>query len=108
MRFDIKRRRIHPAGGSKGIVQSWGIQWVDKHSHIDIASIVQHPKKVQRYKAYVNTEKCWGCLSCALVCEPKTITAHCARPVEWVPKYDDTATPTLRRTEGVRLVQAWD
>ena len=74
----------------------------------DIAAIVQHPKKVQRYKAYVDINKCWGCLSCALVCEPKAITAHCARPVEWVPKYDNTAAPSLRRTEGVRLVQDWD
>jgi len=74
----------------------------------DIAAIVQHPKKVQRYKAYVDTEKCIGCLSCALVCAPKAITAHCARPVDWVPEYDDSAAPALRRTEGVRLVQAWD
>ena len=77
-------------------------------SRDDIAAIVQHTQKVQRYKAYVDTDKCWGCLSCVLVCPPKAITAHCVRPVDWVPKYDDSAAPTLRRTEGVRMVQAWD
>lgn len=51
-------------------------------------------------KAFVDTEKCWGCLSCALVCPVKAITAHCVRPIEWVPKERQLAR--AKRTEGTR------
>ncbi|MCX6013552.1 MAG: hypothetical protein NTV30_09155, partial [Chloroflexi bacterium] len=74
----------------------------------DIAEIVKQGKKIQKQKAHVDTEKCWGCLSCALVCEPKAVVAKCARPVDWVPKGTDSAGTMLRRQEGVRMVQAWD
>jgi len=36
-------------------------------------------------KAFVDTEKCFGCLSCAVICPAKAITAHCVRSVDWVP-----------------------
>ena len=39
-------------------------------------------------RAYVEPDKCWGCLSCATICpsKPKAIVAHCVRPTSWVPK----------------------
>jgi NAD-dependent dihydropyrimidine dehydrogenase PreA subunit len=38
-----------------------------------------------KQKAFVDTEKCFGCLSCAVICPAKAITAHCVRPLDWVP-----------------------
>ncbi len=51
-----------------------------------------------KQKAYADTEKCWGCLSCALVCAPKAIVAHCVRPIDWVPKERQLARS--QRIEG--------
>ena len=53
----------------------------------------------RKKRAFVDTEKCCGCLSCALVCEPKAIVAHCVRPIDWVPK--ESQLPRGKRVEGV-------
>ena len=37
-------------------------------------------------RAYVEPDKCWGCLSCATICPTKAIEARCVRPTDWVPE----------------------
>lgn len=37
-------------------------------------------------RAFIDTDKCWGCGSCALRCPQKAIEMKCVRPVEWVPE----------------------
>ena len=54
--------------------------------------------ETSKVKAFVDTEQCWGCLSCALVCPVNAIVAHCVRPVDWVPKERQLARS--KRIEG--------
>ncbi|MCX6013025.1 MAG: 4Fe-4S dicluster domain-containing protein [Chloroflexi bacterium] len=56
----------------------------------------------QKKKAVVDTEKCGGCLSCALVCPTKAIVAHCVKPVDWVPKEPQYVRKDMKRKEGIR------
>ena len=56
-----------------------------------------------RHKAFVNTDKCWGCANCALWCQRKAITMRCVRPIEWVPEKLENLRPP-RRWSPPRIV----
>lgn len=51
-------------------------------------------------RAFVDDDKCCGCLSCVLVCPTKAITARCIRPVDWVAK--EQKLERAKRVEGVK------
>ncbi len=60
-------------------------------------SPMPEPWLIQNVKAFVDTELCWGCLSCVLVCPSHAITARCVRDESWVPV--QRTAPTPRRVE---------
>ena len=61
---------------------------------------------IQNVKAYVDTDLCWGCLSCVLVCPSTAITAKCVRPEDWVPAQRTSKIP--KRKEGIEEIQYTD
>jgi len=54
---------------------------------------------IQNVKAYVDVDRCWGCLSCILVCPSAAIHAECVRDEDWVPAQPTAKQP--KRLEGV-------
>ena len=63
----------------------------------EVVKEVKEP--VIKPRAYVEPDKCWGCLSCATVCPSKAIVARCVRPTSWVP--EKPAWGRQKRREGV-------
>ena len=65
----------------------------------EIEVVKEGKEPVIKPRAYVEPDKCWGCLSCATVCPSKAIVARCVRPTSWVP--EKPAWGRLKRREGV-------
>jgi len=61
---------------------------------------------IQNVKAFVDTDLCWGCLSCVLVCPSTAIAAKCVRPEDWVPA--QRTSPDMKRKEGIDQIQYTD
>lgn len=71
-----------------------------------IESPMPEPWVIGKTKAFVDTEKCWGCLSCVLVCPSTAITARCVRPEDWVPA--ERTAPAPRRVEYQARIEVHD
>lgn len=57
-------------------------------------------EKTEKIKAYIDSDKCGGCLSCVMACPTKAIVAHCVKPVDWVPQEPQYKRKDLTRKEG--------
>ena len=69
-------------------------------------SPMPEPWLIQKTKAFVDLEKCWGCLSCVLVCPSHAITAKCVRDESWVP--EERTAPAPRRVEYQQRIEVHD
>ena len=69
-------------------------------------SPMPEPWVIQNVKAFVDAEKCWGCLSCVLVCPVNAITAVCVRDESWVPP--QRTAPEPKRVEYQQRIDITD
>jgi len=71
-----------------------------------IEAPMPEPWLIQNVKAFVDLDRCWGCLSCVLVCPSHAITALCVRDEEWVP--ESRTAPAPRRVEYQQRIEVHD
>ncbi|MCX6011897.1 MAG: 4Fe-4S dicluster domain-containing protein, partial [Chloroflexi bacterium] len=69
-------------------------------------SPMPEPWNIQKTKAFVDTKRCWGCLSCALVCPSHAITAKCVRDESWVP--EERVAPQPKRVDREINIMRYD